>query len=152
MLLNGHPSCMVIGSKKSFNHYNSQMLGESIMKFKSFELDNGVKILVETDEGIPTSGEFTPGISETGVKDNIKKLITEVEEMPQEALDIILSSVAKFAHQVISKFELTFQDKPLEVNIEFGVNLASETSIKIVKASGEATLKVAVTYKTSPRN
>jgi hypothetical protein len=96
---------------------------------KLLELDSGsTKLLVETcdvgyDEGMVQAGGIDIG----------------------KNLDRMLMSIKPFCESIISTFDGLI-NKPESAVAEFGLSIAGEGNLFVVKASGEASIKITLTW------
>jgi len=106
------------------------------------------KIYIQTSSLLANSDQlFEHGVTETGIKDQIQKAVLQVHELSDDTLDLIATSIANISMRMVSKLNDHFKDNnPSSISIEYGVNLVAETSIEIVKASGEATFTVSIEW------
>jgi hypothetical protein len=65
--------------------------------------------------------------------------------MPRRALSRCLASWAPAVSGIVAELRAA-TDSPAEVEIELGVKLSSDGSVTIVRAGGEATLRIALRW------
>jgi hypothetical protein len=63
----------------------------------------------------------------------------------EKAFDKLLKAVNPFCESIIDNFQ-TLSTKPDSASAEFGLNVSAEGNIFIVKASGQATLKITLNW------
>lgn len=114
------------------------------------ETDEGSVILIETKSGILPAEVYQPGVTQTGAIQKARdKVVQEIAALSEDSIKQISKSIATFSKLVLSKFNDEFGSDRPSITIEFGVNVVGEVGIEIVKASGEGTLQVSVTWDKS---
>jgi hypothetical protein len=82
-------------------------------------------------------------IESTEVEDSSK--VQQATGYTEKEFDKLLKRVKPFCESIIDNFQ-TLSTKPNSASAEFGLNVTAEGNIFIVKASGQATLKITLTW------
>lgn len=111
-------------------------------------LYQGVPIFIDIENYSSNEAEYyEPGVSETGVAERARKSLQSIQELPLEYVDAVSIGIAGFSKKLLARFDSEFDDQLPAISVEFGVNVVAEGGIEIVKASGEATLKVTLHWQ-----
>lgn len=81
-------------------------------------------------------------IESTEVEDSSVQQATGFSE---KEFDKLLQKVKPFCEAIVDNFQ-TLSTKPNSASAEFGLNITAEGNIFIVKASGQATLKITLNW------
>ena len=103
-----------------------------------FILDEDAPILVEF-----SSQSGRSGFQDTGVIPSGEQLVVQSTQAVQKAMNL-LRGLAKLT--VESMNTLPDQEKPSQIEMEFGIKLNAEGNASIVKIGGETTIKVKLTW------
>jgi phosphosulfolactate synthase (CoM biosynthesis protein A) len=68
----------------------------------------------------------------------------------QKNLDQMLERLQPFCESIIKNFE-ALSKKPTAASAEFGLNISGEGNLFVVKASGEATIKITLNWSINNR-
>lgn len=101
--------------------------------FVEFELENGGKVVVETELPQPKSG--TQPVSRGGM----------VIEKAKESFENSLQAIKPIAASVMKT--LSELNHPDELSFEFGITMSAETGVVLAAASGSANIKVSLKWK-----
>lgn len=114
---------------------------------------DGVDVFIESDEfkdDFYSDDSVATGLSKQ-IKDKVDESLSNIKEMTSSQVKGVMSGVGKFGamvHESISSgLSESEEDQLTSVKVEFGVEISSDMSIKIVKASSKATLKITTEWK-----
>ena len=101
--------------------------------------DNETQILVA----------FTPvpGFEHTGIGSNVETLKEKSVEALESAMDTIRGMGQRLAANLDSLVETLDDNKPKEVEVEFGLSFETQGDIILVKVAGESSFKVTMTWE-----
>ncbi|NMG21061.1 CU044_2847 family protein [Brasilonema bromeliae] len=91
--------------------------------------------------------EFAPS---AGMK-QVSLTSEDLAKKSSEALDKAMATIRQMAQKTMVTID-TLTNKPTEVQLEFGIKLNTEAGAIIAKTSGEASLKVKLTWERKEAN
>jgi hypothetical protein len=110
--------------------------------------DTDNSLLVEVT---PATGTYQPGLHDTGMGDTAKKIMIEIGDEATKAAFGNILRMARYSAQIVRKLREKDPDVPLDnVEVEFGLTFAGETSVVLTKGSAEANLTVKIVWKAQP--
>ncbi len=98
---------------------------------RNFVIDEDAPILVEF--------EMKPGLKQTASKQ------VDLEEQSAKAINSAMNTIYNTARYVTTTIN-SLNNKPSQVEIDFGIKLVAETGAIIAKAGGESTFNVKLSW------